>query len=605
MDEEVFLTAVPAAAEPHDGARSVYDPAKKAARSPFSRNPIRRREAVLIGINNYFDSSVASLRYCVNDICVMQQVLERLGYIVHALHDDAVEAHRKPTRANVSGLLDAVCARLDKDDMLLVQLSCHGMLVDEQCVLIMQDTWRNRIAQDGLPVAQVRDAMKASKARQRVLILDACHSGIEPGKSMATESTAAEAAFNRRVLELTRGFALLSSSTAAQVSMEWREQKHGLFTYFMLQGLKGKASRADNVVTVDDLRHYVRREMVRWSEHHLNHPVQEPTAQTEGSGDIILADLTGAVFPSIPPPSLTEAADQPTSPVYARAAEITVACGCDRDEQWTPWEKLAPSRGSWLFLLPGPKGEAHDLFLRRLEEDQRRAFPGAPPPLVHRVSWPRRQRPPAVEADYRQALALALKSPRDDEDALLERLKKQREGYQLVLIHPVLSRGHCDEGLLEYYGSFLPSLLDKSRGPKSLGVKVVQPVEWVPASWWLQFLASVVSALWVRPPEACLRALGQRKFQQLRKKLAQRWSGSLNIEVLPALRRITDQQVRQFLRSLDLPTEEQQQIIEELAPLDRESGYLLYNLIGQLSTYKDPDAFLRNPIKLPTETSSG
>lgn len=593
------------AAAPEDATRSLYDPAKKSKRSILTRSPIRRREAVLVGINDYIDASVAPLRCCVNDIRAMQQRLEQLGYIVHSLHDEAPTADRKPTRANVTGLLDAVCGRLGRDDMLLVQLSCHGMLVDDRCVLVMMDTWRNRIARDGLPVCQIRDAMKASLARQKVLLLDACHSGVELGKSLPAQAAAAEAAFNRRVLELSEGFAVLSSSAAAQLSQEWRDKRQGLFTYFLLEGLKGHASRDGMVVTVDDIRHYVRREMIRWNEQNPNRPLQEPTAQTEGSGDIVLAELTSdsktqstsQKISASEQELLSSAIPQisnPTAPGMSDPTiEVAVACGCDREAQWNTWQTLAPSEGSWLFLLPGQRGEAHDLFLLRLERDRRRAFQGAPPPLFLRVSWPTRHYPPAGLASYRQALAKALHAAGDTDDHLVDRLRRQRQGYHLVLLHPIISRGHCDVDLLEYYGKLWPYLIGASQSPGTLGVKLVQPVEWSPTGWLTRLFAPLLG-LWPRPPEVCVRALSIRHAQHLMKKLAARWSGTLNLEVLPELGRISEQQIRQFLRSLDVPPDEQHQLLRELRPLGRESGYILYNLIKQLPGCQERSLRLRS-----------
>lgn len=590
-------------AAPSQGTRSLYDPAKEARRSPWLRTPIRRREAVLVGINNYVDASVAPLRYCVNDTRAMQALLERLGYIVHALHDGAHTADRKPTRANVAGMLDAVCDRLGPDDMLLVQFSCHGMLVDDRCVLVMQDTWRNRLTHDGLPLSQVRDAMMASKARQQVLLLDACHSGIDLAKAPLAETEAAAAAFSRRVYELAEGFALLSSSTAAQVSQEWQEKKQGLFTYFVIQGLNGRAARSDaSWVTVDDIKQYVQRELLRWNEQNPNRPVQQPTAQTEGTGDIILADLSSlsttvsvmavASSPplSLPPlssPDMDASASQPGTSSPSAVAELAVVCGCNRDKQWNSWQRLAQSRESRLFLLPGLKGEAHELFVRRLVAERKKALAKAPPPLVLDVSWTRRQFPPAEQKDYREALAKALRAHSDAESDLLEQLRQKRQNYQLVLIHPLLGRGHFDTGLIEYYRDILPGLLKKSDGPKAFGVKLVQPIEWTKAAWLLRLLAPIVAVLWPQTPDTCRRALSLHQARRLIKELAAHWSGNLHLCILPELERISEKDIREFLTSLDIAHDIQQRLVDDLYPLDRESGTLLRELILRLPDYQE------------------
>ncbi len=92
------------------------------------------------------------------------------------------------------------------------------------------------------------------------------------------------------VYELAEGFALIAASTAQQKARESPDRKSGVFTYYLLEGLSGKADRGKKeFVTVDDLKTYVLDSLRRWSVEN-GEIIQEPTAQTEGLGDIILAD---------------------------------------------------------------------------------------------------------------------------------------------------------------------------------------------------------------------------------------------------------------------------------------------------------------------------
>lgn len=575
-------------------ARGLYNPKKAAllGSAVEKPSPVRRRKAILVGINSYVHSSIAPLRYCVNDILEMQELLESRGYKVYALHDQAASAEYKPTFGNVTGMLDFVSAGLGPDDMLLVQLSCHGVLAADGCVLLMQDNWLNPDKQDGLRVEELRRVLAKCKARQKVLLLDACHSGARAGKGAAPDTVEAEAAFNRRVSELAEGFALLSSSTEGQLSHESRERQHGVFTSFVLDGLRGQAARAPNrFVTVDDLKHYVQAQLVKWSDEHPGRSVQQPTAQTAGTGDIILVDLPEARTASSTPPLLHSPdpliVPAATAPGYAPTAELLVVCGCDRDEQWSVYQRLVRSRESWLFLVPGPRGEAHELFVDRMVAECRTAFPDSPPPRPLRVSWRRRQFPPAVEADYRHALAQALGAAAPETPALVERLRELRERHQLLLVHPVLDRGHRDPELVRYYYEFLPSLIAQSRSERTLGVKLVQPIEWRTAGPFARLLARLLTALLAKPPESARQALSLGEAQRLMKQLEARWSGELRLSVLPALSRISAQDIRQFLSSQDLSSEEQERILSDLEPIDRESTYLLRDLMLRLPEYKD------------------
>ena len=82
-----------------------------------------------------------------------------------------------------------------------------------------------------------------------VLTLDACHVGVDLGRDVSDPE------FIRHAHELAEGFALIAASTAQQKAQEWQEKKHGVFTYYLLEGLTGQAARKENeFVTVDDLK---------------------------------------------------------------------------------------------------------------------------------------------------------------------------------------------------------------------------------------------------------------------------------------------------------------------------------------------------------------
>ena len=51
---------------------------------------------------------------------------------------------------------------------------------------------------------------------------------------------------------------VFAAATGKQISSAWPEKKHGLFTYFMLKGLRGEADRnADREITLDELSQYI------------------------------------------------------------------------------------------------------------------------------------------------------------------------------------------------------------------------------------------------------------------------------------------------------------------------------------------------------------
>lgn len=246
--------------------------------------PIRSRWALLVGVDRYVDPALPALNFCVNDVLALERVLKSLEYTVVALHDGAEEERLLPTRDNVEAELARLCQVAEPDDLLLAHWACHGKLVDGKPVLVTRETRVPTLAQRALPLEEVERRMRESDARRVALTLDACHTGAEIGRDLTDPQ------FIRNAYELAEGFALIAASTAQQAAQEWKEKKHGVFTYYLLKALEGAADRTGkDFVTVDDLKIYVLDGLRRWNVEHGG-LLQEPTARTEGVGDIILAD---------------------------------------------------------------------------------------------------------------------------------------------------------------------------------------------------------------------------------------------------------------------------------------------------------------------------
>ena len=249
--------------------------------------PIRNRWALLVGVNRYVEPAFPSLKYCVADVLALAQVLKGLGYTVVALHDEAQEERLRPTRENVEAELARVCQVAGPDDLLWAHFACHGKLVDGRPLLVTRETRAPTLARRALPLAEVEAQMRGSRARRLVLTLDACHTGVEMGRDIADPE------FIKNAYELAEGFALIAASTAQQVAQEWEAKQHGVFTYYLLEGLSGRADRAGKgLVTVGDLATHVLDGLRRWNVEQGG-LLQEPTARTEMMGDMILADYRG------------------------------------------------------------------------------------------------------------------------------------------------------------------------------------------------------------------------------------------------------------------------------------------------------------------------
>jgi formylglycine-generating enzyme required for sulfatase activity len=257
--------------------------------------PVQKHWAFLVGINSYVDKSFSSLSFCINDVKALESNLSRLHYTVVCLHDGQTETNstRFPTRRNIENALTRLCKAVGEDDLLWVHFACHGTRSQGHPVLITQDTLNDTLDSTALSLETVEALMRGSRAKRQILTMDACETGVDLGRDVNRPE------FIQNANELAEGYAFLSASTAKQAAQEWKGVKHGVFTYYLLTGLKGDAKRSDrSFITVNDLQTYVVDALRSWSIEQEGH-LQEPTYRAEGIGDMILADLE-TVEPEVP-----------------------------------------------------------------------------------------------------------------------------------------------------------------------------------------------------------------------------------------------------------------------------------------------------------------
>ena len=253
--------------------------------------PIRKRWAFLVGIDSYIDGQHPDLKFCVNDVKALEALLKQVGYSVTSLHDGR-SGQYAPTKANILAELTTFC-KAHPDDLLVIYFACHGVRIKGEPHLIVQDTRAALLEDQSIAIADIEKKLRESDATRKILMLDACHTGIEMGRDITDPE------FIQNVYEQAEGFALLAASTAQQKVFELGRVNHGVFSYFVLKGLSGEADhQSKQFVSVDDLRTFVLHGIRDWSRSHGG-LVQEPTDRREGIGDFILVDYRNQARPDL------------------------------------------------------------------------------------------------------------------------------------------------------------------------------------------------------------------------------------------------------------------------------------------------------------------
>ena len=266
---------------------------------------------VTIGASEYNDSRY-KLRYAAkdaNDIAELM-MLKKDKYnevkVTKLLDKDV-------TKENIQNVKEFLM-KSKVDDEVIIFIAGHGLLTkDFDYYFATSDIDFNNPQLKGITFEEIESLLDGIPARQKVLLMDTCHSGELDKEDLqiiaANEKTqeTGEPVFAREIpgtnvgrknetegfglknvsdlmqemfVDLRRGSgaAVISSSGGLEVSYEGGDFKNGFFTYAILEGIKTMNAdlNKDGIITVSELRDYVGDKVEK-----LTKGAQKPTSRKE------------------------------------------------------------------------------------------------------------------------------------------------------------------------------------------------------------------------------------------------------------------------------------------------------------------------------------
>ena len=176
-----------------------------------------------------------------------------------ALPDDQIEilidedANRNEILSRMHGLFK----KADENDVVMMYYSGHGL----EGNLIPSDFDGRANVIKG---SEIRKIIDESKARHKVCFIDACHSG----QMLAARGSFFEsydkyyATFNK----VDAGSAYLFSSKDREVSLEHSGLRQGIFSHYLIKGLKGEADvNGNKIIDISEIYNFVYSRVKKYS----------------------------------------------------------------------------------------------------------------------------------------------------------------------------------------------------------------------------------------------------------------------------------------------------------------------------------------------------
>jgi len=244
--------------------------------------------AAIVGISEYKSTDIPSLRYADRDAEALYDFLvtplEQGGRGV-AKSNIRKLINKEATKTNIQeAIFDFMKSALE-EDIAIIYFAGHGAPDPTRPnvpYLLAYDSDLARPAATAVKMQEVQDAIRDYiKAKKIIVFADACHSaGV--GTNVAMRGVANAGLINQFLEEIAKSgnsvltFSASESNELSQESQSWGGG-HGVFTYYILEGLKGKAdSDQDKIIRLGELVDYVNLN-VRRDTKSLQHPTPSPT----------------------------------------------------------------------------------------------------------------------------------------------------------------------------------------------------------------------------------------------------------------------------------------------------------------------------------------
>ena len=204
--------------------------------------------AVVVGVASYDHMPV--LRYTDDDAYRFYAFLKSLEG--GALPDEQVRIliDEEASRDNILGNLKEIFDKAGPNDLVIFYFSGHGL--NGSFLPIDFDGYNNKINHE-----EVAELFNKCRAKYKLCLADACHSGsIFAMRSGETEPVLLQ--YYKSLSKAVSGTALIMSSKAEETSLESAGLRQGVFSHFLIRGLKGEGDKnQDKVVSVQELYDFI------------------------------------------------------------------------------------------------------------------------------------------------------------------------------------------------------------------------------------------------------------------------------------------------------------------------------------------------------------
>ena len=231
-------------------AKSKFDPNKPPAAEPLTNANLRPPKVwvMVIGVANYDHMPV--LKYTDDDAYRMMAFFKSPEG--GAVPDEQLQIliDEEATKQNIKKKMSELFMKAGSNDLAVLYFSGHGL--KGSFLPIDYDGSNNKLTHE-----EVTAILRACPAKYKLCFADACHSGsLLAARGSDVQNMLAN--YYASLAQALPGTALIMSSKSEETSLESSGLRQGVFSHFLIRGLKGEADTDDDhIISVQELFNFI------------------------------------------------------------------------------------------------------------------------------------------------------------------------------------------------------------------------------------------------------------------------------------------------------------------------------------------------------------
>jgi hypothetical protein len=234
----------------------------------MAQNPNPKNWGLVIGIERY--NNLPSVDFAQRDAAIMKEYFVRVLGVPDENMIFLLDS--KATKSTMTGYIkDYLPKNVERDTNLYLYFAGHGFPeviggTVQDTYLVPYDGNPKFISETGYKTKDFYEDLSRLKLQRTFVFLDACFSGSASRSEKMLGGTRPALIDPPTIVLKSDKVIALASTKGGQASNSYPERKHGLFTYFLLNGLKGGADKdGDGWISLEELSSYVQDNVARVS----------------------------------------------------------------------------------------------------------------------------------------------------------------------------------------------------------------------------------------------------------------------------------------------------------------------------------------------------